>query len=126
MLIRLLALGAAGTAAMTAAWAGIHVVRDAQAHWGVDPTESDRMMPGDDLVDGPDAIDTRAIDIDAPVEAVWPWLVQMGYGRAGWYSYDVFDMDVPSALSVEQRWQSLAIGDILPTHPGGGFEVKVL
>ena len=126
MLIRLIALGAAGTAAATAAWAGIHIVRDAHAHWGVDPAESERVMPGDDLVDGPDAIDTRVIDIDAPVEAVWPWLVQMGYGRAGWYSYDVFDMDVPSALTVEQRWQSLAVGDILPTHPGGGFEVKVL
>jgi hypothetical protein len=126
LLIRLLALGAAGTAAMTAAWAGIHVVRDAHAHWGVDPAESERAMPGDDLVDVPDAIDTRVIDIDAPIDAVWPWLVQMGYGRAGWYSYDLFDMDVPSALTVEQRWQSLAVGDILPTHPGGGFEVKVL
>lgn len=126
MVLRVLALGAAGTAAAAAAWAGIHAARDKHAHWGVDEAESARPLPGDDLVGEPDAVDTRVIDIDAPVGKVWPWLVQMGYGRAGWYSYDVLDMDEPSALGIEERWQSLAVGDILPTHPGGGFVVKVL
>jgi hypothetical protein len=122
LLIRLLALGAAGTAA----WAGWRVARDAHAHWGVDPTASRRDMPGDALVGRPDSVDTRVVDIDAPVDQVWPWLVQMGYGRAGWYSYDVFDMDEPSALAIEGRWQSLKVGDIMPTHPDGGFLVKQL
>jgi hypothetical protein len=125
-MIRSLAVGAAAAATAAAAWAGLRVVRDAHARGGVDPVESVRPMPGDDLVAEPDAVDTRVIDIGAPVEAVWPWLVQMGYGRAGWYSYDVFDMDVPSALSVEQRWQSLAVGDVMPTHPEGGFVVREL
>ena len=124
-MIRLLALGATVAGAAAAA-AGIRVVRGAHEQWGVDPSESARSLPGDDLVPEPDAIDTRVIDIDAAVEAVWPWLVQMGYGRAGWYSYDALDMDEPSALTIEERWQSLAVGDIVPTHPGGGFEVKVL
>jgi hypothetical protein len=124
-MIRLLALGATVAGAAAAA-AGIRVVRDAHAHWGVDASESARSLPGDELVPEPDSIDTRTIDIDAPVEAVWPWLVQMGYGRGGWYSYDALDMDEPSTLGIEERWQSLAVGDILPTHPDGGFEVKVL
>jgi hypothetical protein len=125
-MIRSVALGAAVAAGTAAALAGIRIVRDAHAHWGVDADASARPLPGDELVAEPDAIDTRVIDIDADVERVWPWLVQMGYGRAGWYSYDVLDMDEPSALTVEERWQSLAVGDIVPTHPGGGFEVKVL
>lgn len=123
--MRVLVLGAAGAAA-AAAWAGITAARSLHEGWGVDPAASKRPMPGDDLVAETDAVDTRVIDIDAPVERVWPWLVQMGYGRAGWYSYDALDMDEPSALAVEERWQSLAVGDIMPTHPGGGFAVKVL
>ncbi len=124
--IRVLALGAVGTAAAAAAWAGVTAARSLHDRWGVDPAASKRPMPGDDLVARTDAVDTRVIDIDAPVERVWPWLVQMGYGRAGWYSYDALDMDEPSALAIEERWQSLAVGDIMPTHPGGGFVVKVL
>ncbi len=125
-MIRSLALGATVAAGVAAALAGLRVVRDAHAHWGVDATVSARPLPGDDLVPEPDAVDTRVIDIDAAVDAVWPWLVQMGYGRAGWYSYDALDMDEPSALTIEERWQSLAVGDLAPTHPDGGFEVKVL
>lgn len=124
--VRVFALGAIGTAAAAAAATGIAVGRGMKERWGVDAAESARSMPGDELVPAPDAVDTRVIDIDAPVERVWPWLVQMGYGRAGWYSYDVLDMDEPSALAIEERWQTLAVGDVLPTHPGGGFVVKVL
>lgn len=123
---RALAVGAIGTAAVAAAATGIAVGRNMKERWGVDAAASVRPMPGDDLVATPDAVDTRVIDIDAPVDKVWPWLVQMGYGRAGWYSYDVLDMNEPSALGIEERWQTLAVDDIMPTHPGGGFVVKVL
>ncbi len=125
-MIRTLALGGVVAAGAAAAWAGLRVARDAHSHWGVDASASATPLPGDDLVPEPDAIDTRVIDIDASVDAVWPWLVQMGYGRAGWYSYDALDMDQTSADSIDRRWQSLAVGDTMPTHPGGGFEVKVL
>jgi hypothetical protein len=124
--MRVLALGVMGSAAVAAAAAGIAAGRRLHDRWGVDPNVSARPLPGDDLVAAPDAIDTRVIDIDAPVERVWPWLVQMGYGRGGWYSYDVLDMDEPSALRVEERWQQLAVGDVVPTHPGGGFVVKAM
>ena len=65
-----------------------------------------------------------AITIDAPPDAVWPWLVQMGYGRGGWYSYDALDMSGRSADGILPEWQALAVGDIVPTDPSGGFVVK--
>jgi hypothetical protein len=48
----------------------------------------------------------------------------MGYGRAGWYSYDTIDMAGASSRRIVPDWQTLAVGDIVPTHPGGGFEVR--
>ena len=68
-------------------------------------------MPGGDLV--PDAASaTRAITIAAPAEQVWPWLVQLGYGRAGWYSYDWIDNDgQPSADRILPELQQLQVGD---------------
>ncbi len=94
--------------------------------WGIDRDEATRSLPGDELVRSAEAVDTRGIDIAAPPAAVWPWLVQMGYGRAGWYSYDQLDMNHPSADRVLPEFQALAVGDVLPTDPGGGFEVRVV
>ena len=93
--------------------------------WGVDPHDTGRALPGDDLVPGPTSADTRSIEIDAPPSDVWPWLLQMGYGRAGWYSYDSIDMAGASSRRVVPEWQTLKVGDVVPTHPGGGFEVRV-
>src|SRR4029450_1696876 len=59
--------------------------------WGATDDELAAAMPGDSIVPRPSFNATRAITVDAPSEDVWPWLVQLGYGRAGWYSYDVFD-----------------------------------
>jgi hypothetical protein len=94
--------------------------------WGVTPIEAIKPFPGDDLVPNAASSETRGITIDAPASAVWPWLVQMGYGRGGWYSYDQVDMGTPSATTILPELQQLAVGDLLPTHPGGGFKVRVL
>ncbi len=94
--------------------------------WGVRPEDSAAPLPGDDLVSGVVASDTRSIPIAAPAEAVWPWLLQMGYGRAGWYSYDALDMRGKSADRLMPEYSTLAVGDIVPTDPDGGFAVKVL
>jgi hypothetical protein len=59
--------------------------------WGATDAEVAAPMPGDELVPRSSFTATRAITIDAPPEAVWPWLVQLGYRRAGWYTYDLFD-----------------------------------
>jgi len=55
-----------------------------------------RHLPGDDLVGTPIVAGTRAITIDAPPELVWPWLIQQGFGRAGWYSYRIDNAWRPS------------------------------
>lgn len=86
-------------------------------------------LPGDDLL--PDAAGhmTDTIVIDAPPDAVWPWLVQMGCRRAGFYSYDVLDnAGVRSAREIHPEWQDLKVGDVIPATPNGddGFEVLVL
>ena len=88
--------------------------------------EAAKALPGDDLVPTPTAIDTRGITIEAPPEAVWPWLVQMGFDRGGWYSYDRMDMRGMSAEHLITGMPELKVGDVIPTGPDSGFEVRVL
>lgn len=94
--------------------------------WGVDPLEKGKPLAGDDLVARPSAIETRAITIDAPPAAVWPWLAQMGFGRGGWYSYDQLDMGGSSAARILPAHQSVEIGDVIPTSPTTGFVVRAV
>jgi hypothetical protein len=115
-----------GSAIAATSWYAFYRVTRWRATWGVDPAEADRALPGDDLVPDAGAVDTRGITIDAPPERVWPWLVQMGYGRGGWYSYDQLDMKGRSADAILPEHQSLAVGDTVPTDPGGGFVVRIL
>jgi hypothetical protein len=94
--------------------------------WGVAPGEATKALAGDDIVGDGVTAETRGITIHAPPASVWPWLVQMGFGRAGWYSYDAVDMRGSSADRILAEHQALAVGDVLPTHPGGGFVVKAV
>jgi hypothetical protein len=94
--------------------------------WGISPAERARALAGDDIVPGAVTAETRGITIAAPPASVWPWLVQMGFGRAGWYSYDQIDMAGSSSDRILPEHQSLAVGDVVPTHPGGGFVVKAI
>lgn len=100
-------------------------VRPKVRGWGLDPHESELPLPGDDLIPDPSHVETRGITINAPVAKVWPWLVQMGFGRAGWYSYEMLD-NKGSAEGVLPEFQELKAGDVMPTHPGGGFLVKTV
>ncbi len=76
-------------------------------------------MPGDSMIPDPMASFTRAVTVAVPPKRVWPWLLQMGAGRAGWYSYDRVDNGgEPSAWRVLPEHQSVAVGDILPALPG--------
>ena len=124
MLKRLFILGAAVASAGAAI--GFSRARAEFRSWGVDPAADHRDLPGDDLVPDAEAVDTRCMDIAAAPKDVWPWLVQMGYGRGGWYSWDQLDMNMPSADRIVPELQELAVGDFVPTHPGGGFEVRQL
>jgi hypothetical protein len=70
-------------------------VRPWQLSWGATPEELSRPLPSDELVTRPTFNATRAITIAAPPEEIWPWLVQVGLTRAGWYSYDILDNPEP-------------------------------
>jgi hypothetical protein len=117
-----LAIGAAGAAAVLVAYR--FLVQPWQHRWGATDDEVARAMPGDDLLPGA-ASTTRAIGVAAPAERVWPWLVQLGYGRAGWYSYDWIDNDGhPSADRIIPELQELTVGDQIPMLPGMGPRVR--
>lgn len=88
---------------------------------GAQPEEVGRTMPGDDLVTDPRIGYTRAITIDVPPDAVWPWLAQIGQGRGGLYSYDALEnivgCDMHSADRILPEHQQLAVGDPIRFGP---------
>jgi len=91
--------------------------------WGATDEEVAMAMPGDDLIETPNSV-TRAIGIAAEAEDVWPWLVQIGFGKAGWYSYDWIDNDgQPSADEIVPEHQRLSVGDQILMMPEMGFTV---
>lgn len=97
-------------------WWGI---RPAQLHWGATPAEIARSMPEDQAVDAPAFDATRAITIRATPEQIWPWLVQMGFGRAGFYGYDLIEnlgsgTGIRSARTLVPALQNPQPGDVLP------------
>jgi len=96
-----------------------------QRRWGATDEEVGRAMPGDGLL-RPDAPSTtRAITIGAPPDEVFPWLVQIGYGRGGWYSYDWIDNDgKPSMDRIDPVLPRLVVGDRIEMLPGFGPVVR--
>src|SRR3954467_7539813 len=86
--------------------------------WGATEEEVASAMPGDDLLPRAQYRATRAITVAAAPEEVWPWLVQVGYGRAGWYADDLLDNFArPSAREVVPGWQELSVGRRLAFVP---------
>lgn len=91
------------------------LIRNRHLRWGATDAEVAAVMPGDEIVPDASFNATRAITIDAPRERVWAWIVQMGYGRAGFYSYDIFDNGgCPSADEVLPEYQHPRVGDWVP------------
>jgi hypothetical protein len=83
--------------------------------WGATDAEVAAAMPGDTLVPDPSFNATRAITIQASPELVWPWIVQLGAGRAGFYSYDLLDNAArPSADEILPEFQETRVGDWVP------------
>jgi hypothetical protein len=96
-----------------------------QRRWGSTNAESERPMPGDEMLGAGAASTTRAITIDASPEDVFPWLLQIGYGRGGWYSYDWIDNDgKPSIDRIDPSLQRLAVGDRIEMLPDFGPIVR--
>jgi hypothetical protein len=100
-----------------------------QLRWGATDEEVARPMPGDEIVKRPTFNATRAVTIQARPEQIWPWLVQIGHKRAGWYSYDWVDnLGRPSAERIIPDLQDLKVGGLISISPDGkrGFWVKGL
>jgi hypothetical protein len=92
--------------------------RSRHLRWGATDDEVRAAMPGDDLITDVDYLTTRAITIDAPPEAVWPWLVQVGCLKAGFYADDLLDnLGHPSAREILREYQHLEIGQWVPMSP---------
>jgi hypothetical protein len=86
--------------------------------WGATSEEQGRTLPGDSFLPRAQYRSTRAITIEAPPEAVWPWLVQVGCGRAGFYSNDLLDnLGRPSAVTLLPVSQHLVVGQWVPMSP---------
>ena len=102
--------------------------------WGSTPEERQARLPGDEVVEGVMTHRTRAVTIDARPEAVWPWLVQLGDSRAGWYSYDwienwIFPGTIHradgrhSATQIHPEFREIRVGDQIDTARIGRIRV---
>ena len=118
-------LGAAAALAVAyAAW-----LRPWHLTWGASAQEVAGPLAGDELMPEADVVSTRVVEIDAPPSAVWPWLVQMGPGRGGAYTYDWIErrlgVDIRNVDRVVPELQGLAAGDEIPM-PGYAMRVERL
>jgi hypothetical protein len=100
--------------------------RPYQLRWGATDEEVQRPMPGDELNLSPKFLATRAITVEATPEEIWPWLIQMGYKRAGFYGYDIVEnVGSPHGMFSAQRivpeFQHFKVGDEVPISPAGGL-----
>ncbi len=97
------------------------VLRGSYSRWGATSEESAATMPGDELVPAPKITSTRAITIYAPQDEVWAWLVQIGQGRGGFYSYDALEnllrCDIHSVKRIVPQLQELHPGDLILLAP---------
>ena len=122
---------AAGAALATAGGiAFTSVVRPWYSRWGATDAEIDRPMPLDERIPDPTITTTMAITINTRPEAIWPWLVQMGAGRGGFYSYDWLErgagLGIRSADRILPELQRLKVGDVVPLSPDGGIPVRLI
>lgn len=94
---------------------GAPLVRRWHLRWGATDDEVRAAMPGDEIVPRASLCATRAVTIDSPPADVWPWIVQVCFGKAGFYSYDLVDNGGrPSAERIIPEWQHVAVGDWMP------------
>ena len=125
------ALAAAGTAAVLGQAAYLLFLRRWCLTWGARTAEVTAELPGDELLPDAGLVTTRAISVEAPPEAIWPWLAQLGSGRGGAYTYDwienLLGLNMHSASEILPDFQGTKVGDELPLAPGGPvMRVEVL
>lgn len=93
-------------------------VRPRSMHWGATPREAGMPLPFDGEISNPTWNATRAVTMHATPEEIWPWLVQIGWGRAGWYGYDWVDNGgKPSTWDILAEYQDVEVGKEFPMSP---------
>ena len=108
-------------------FAYMFAVRPSHTAWGATHVDRVVRLPGDELSPHAYHTITHAVNIDAPPEAVWPWIVQIGQDRSGLFSYrfleNLIGCDMPSVHKIVPEWQNRAKGDTVwfatPEHFGG-------
>ena len=116
------ALGGRGPAAGLAAFIGYLLWRPRMLMWGATDEEARGPLPGDHVTPEPRVQSTRAITIDVPREQVWPWIVQMGFERAGFYTHEWVErllanpryVEGHNATRIHPELQELKAGDLIP------------
>ena len=100
--------------------------------WGATDDEVAMSLPGDDLVPDPAEQNTRAIEIDAEPSSVWPWIIQIGADRGGFYSYEwlenLFGLGIHNSDVVVNQWQHRTVGDLVfadAKGSGGWYVMEV-
>jgi len=111
-------------------------VRPWHQHWGMTPDELARFWPGDELVPNATSDATHGITIHAPAARIWPWIVQIGQDRAGFYSYtqleNLVGCEMQNANQIVPEWQQRKVGDMVWMTPKekfngvGRMEIAVL
>lgn len=100
------------------------LIRPWHAGWGATDDEIAESLPGDALVSQPKISSTHALTIQGSVAEVWPWLVQMGQGRAGFYSYEWIEnlkgLNIHNSDQILPEFQDLKVGESMPLAPDGG------
>ena len=106
------------------------IIRPWHLHWGMRKGEEHLSLPGDELVQHPMYESTRAITIGAPAPCVWQWLVQVGVGRGGFYTYDSLEnmagLGIQSADQIRPEWQTLQAGDSIHISSVTPLKVEML
>lgn len=86
--------------------------REYQMNWGASAEDVNRYMAGDEYFENPKFNSTRAVEINATPEQIWPWIVQIGYSKGGFYGFDKLDNGGnPSAEIIIPECQNLQVGD---------------
>ena len=107
------------------------IFRPAQLHLGATDAEIRSAMTGDEIEPKPTFLATRAITLNATPEQIWPWLIQMGYDRAGFYGYDIIEgigskTGMISAERIIPELQNAVVGDTVPISAAGAWQFHAI
>ena len=95
--------------------------------WGATDAEVVMTLPGDEAIANPGLRQTRAVQVDAPPHAVWPWIAQIGQDRGGFYSYtwleNLAGCQMTNAHRIHPEWGHRAAGETVLLHPDSGLKM---